>query len=139
MSLPYTRVLCFLSYIQGEDVQDWVTHELCWLWDQVHNSHVLPNNPWLWAQMAVHFENTFVDTMTQAKAWHELSKLRMERGHINEYIAKFEQYITTAGYGADEPTVLEKFIKGLPNHLAKTCVEMDTPETWDKWKVLAQK
>ncbi len=31
MAQPYTRVLCFLSYIQGPDVQDWVTHELQWL------------------------------------------------------------------------------------------------------------
>ncbi len=28
MAQPYTRVLCFLLYIQGEEVQDWVTHEL---------------------------------------------------------------------------------------------------------------
>jgi len=87
---PYTRVLCFLSYIQGLEVQDWVTHKLRWLQDQVHSCHILPNNPWLWAQMMVHFRNAFVDTMTQAKACHELSKLRMEGGHIDEYIAKFK-------------------------------------------------
>src|SRR6266404_7919138 len=39
-----------------------------------------------------------------------------------------------AGYGVDEPTVLDKFIKGLPNPLARTCVEMDTPDTWEEWK-----
>jgi len=90
MAQPYSRVLCFLSYIQGPEVQDWVTHELRWLCDQVYSRHVLPNNPWLWAQMMVHFGNTFVDTMMQAKACHELTKLRMEGGHIGEYIAKFE-------------------------------------------------
>ncbi len=90
MAEPYKRVLCFLSYIQGLDVQDWVTHELRWLRDQVHSRHVLPNNPWLWAQMMAHFRDAFVDTMTQAKAHHELLKLRMEGGHIDEYIAKFE-------------------------------------------------
>src|SRR6266404_3475218 len=78
MAQPYSRVLCFLSYIQGPEVQDWVTHELRWLRDQVHSRHVLPNNPWLWAQMMVHFGNAFVDTMTQSKARHELSKLCME-------------------------------------------------------------
>ena len=44
-----------------------------------------------------------------------------------------------AGYGVDEPTVLEKFIKGLPNPLAKTCVKMDTPDTWEEWKECARK
>jgi len=77
--------------------------------------------------------------MTQAKARHKLAKLRMEGGHIDEYIAKFERYVTMAGYGVNEPTVLEKFIKGLPNPLAKTCVEMDMPDTWQDWKDSAQK
>jgi len=139
MAQPYTRVLCFLSYIQGAEVQDWVTHELRWLREQVHSHHVLPNNPWLWAQMVVHFGDAFVDTMTQAKARHELGKLRMEGGHIDKYIAKFEQYITTVGYGVDETIVLEKFIKGLPNPLAWTCIEMDTPDTWEEWKASAHK
>ncbi len=89
--------------------------------------------------MMVHFGNAFVDTMTQAKAQHELGKLRMEGGHINEYIAKFKQYITMAGYGVDKPTVLEKFIKGLPNPLARTCVEMDTPDMWQEWKDSSRK
>src|SRR6266404_4121833 len=40
-----------------------------------------------------------------------------------------------AGYRVDEPTVLDKFIKGLPNPLTKTCVEMDTLETWEEWKI----
>ncbi len=139
MAQPYSQVLCFLSYIQGPEVQDWVTHELRWLREQVHGNHVLPNNPWLWAQMMVHFGNAFIDTMTQAKARNELTKLQMEGGHINEYIAKFEQYVTMAGYSVDEPTVLEKFIKGLPTPLAWNCVEMDNPDSWDEWKESARK
>jgi len=63
----------------------------------------------------------------------------MEGGHIDEYIAKFEQYVATASYSVDEPTVLNKFIKGLPNPLARTCVEMDTPDTWEEWKASAHK
>ncbi len=122
-----------LNYIVDIMAQPY-TRVLCWLREQVHGRHVLPNNPWLWAQMMVHFRNTFINTMTQAKACHELSKLRMEGGHIDEYVAKFKQYVTMAGYSVDEPTVLEKFIKGLPNPLAKTCVEMDTPDTWEEWK-----
>jgi len=89
--------------------------------------------------MMVHFRNTFIDTMTQAKACHELTKLCMEGGHINEYIAKFERYVSMARYGVDEPTVLEKFIKGLPNLLARNCVEMDNPDSWEEWKDSARK
>ena len=89
--------------------------------------------------MMVHFGNAFVDTMTQAKARHELTKLRMEGGHIDEYIAKFERYVTMAGYSVDEPTILEKFIKGLPTPLARNCVDMDNPDSWDEWKESAHK
>src|SRR6266403_3782599 len=63
----------------------------------------------------------------------------MEGGHINEYIAKFERYVTMAGYGVDEPTILEKFIKGLPTLLARNCIEMDNPDSWDEWKESARK
>src|SRR6266481_2565311 len=63
----------------------------------------------------------------------------MEGGHIDKYITKFERYVTMAGYGVDEPMVLENFIKGLPNPLAKTCVEMDMPDTWQDWKDSAHK
>src|SRR5882762_3923724 len=89
--------------------------------------------------MMVHFGNAFVDTMTQAKAHHELTKLQMEGGHIDKYIAKFERYITMAGYGVDEPTVLEKFIKGLPTPLVRNCVEMDNPNSWTEWKESTRK
>src|SRR6267378_1749873 len=44
-----------------------------------------------------------------------------------------------AGYGVDKPTVLEKFIKGLPTPLARNCVEMDNPDSWDEWKESARK
>ncbi len=44
-----------------------------------------------------------------------------------------------ARYGVDEPTVLEKFIKGLPTPLARNCVEMDNPDSWDEWKESARK
>ena len=44
-----------------------------------------------------------------------------------------------AGYGVDEPTVLEKFIKGLPTPLARNCVKMDNPDSWDEWKESARK
>src|SRR6266404_1648185 len=42
-----------------------------------------------------------------------------------------------ARYGVNEPTVLDKFIKGLPNPLARTCVKMDTPNTWEERKASA--
>jgi len=63
----------------------------------------------------------------------------MEEGHIGKYIMKFKQYVSTLRYNIDEPTVLDKFIKGLPNPLTKTCVEMDNPDTWDKWKTSTHK
>ncbi len=44
-----------------------------------------------------------------------------------------------AGYGVDKPTVLEKFIKGLPTPLARSCVDMDTLDTWEEWKASTRK
>ncbi len=44
-----------------------------------------------------------------------------------------------ANYTLDEPTVLDKFIKGLPTKLAEGCLNQDNPETWQEWANSARK
>ena len=77
--------------------------------------------------------------MTEARARSELSKLKMTGGDIDGFIAKFEQLAHDANYMLDEPTVLDKFIKGLPMKLAEGCLNQDNPETWQEWAESARK
>ena len=76
------------------------------------------------------FGHAFLDTMNKARARSELSKLKMTGGDIDGFIAKFERLAHDANNTLDEPTVLDKFIKGLPTKLAEGCLNQDNPETW---------
>ena len=44
---PYQRAMLFFMYIQGENVNEWVTNMALWLQEQVFQNGVLPNHEWL--------------------------------------------------------------------------------------------
>ncbi len=139
MNQPYTRCMLFLTYIQGDEVQNWVMKQILWLRGEIGAGGVLPTNEWLWRETLRTFGHAFIDTMTEARARSELSKLKMMGGDIDGFIAKFECLACNANYTLDEPTVLDKFIKGLPTKLAEGCLNQDNPETWQEWAELARK
>jgi len=139
MNQPYTRSMLFLTYIQGDDVQSWVMKQILWLRNEINTGGVQPTNEWLWREILCMFEHAFLNTMNEARARSELSKLKMTGGDIDGFIAKFEQLARNANYTLDEPTVLDKFIKGLPTKLAEGCLNQDNPETWQEWANSARK
>jgi len=77
--------------------------------------------------------------MTKAHARLELGKLKMTGGDIDGFIAKFERLAHDTNYTLDEPTVLDKLIKGLPTKLAEGCLNQDNPEIWQEWADSARK
>src|SRR6266404_6503622 len=129
----HTVCMLFLTYIQGDDMQSWVMKQILWLWNETNTRGVLPTNEWLWRETLRTFGHAFIDMMTEACARSELSKLKMTGGDIDGFIAKFERLAHDANYMLDEPTVLDKFIKGLPMKLAEGCLNQDNPETWQEW------
>src|SRR6267378_4551502 len=133
MNQPYTRYTLFLTYIQGDEVQNWVMRQILWLCNETGAGGVLPTNEWLWRETLRTFGHAFINTMTEAHALSELSKLKMTGGDIDSFIAKFKRLARDANYMLDEPTVLDKFIKGLPTKLAEGCLNQDNPETWQEW------
>jgi len=131
--------MLFLTYIQGDEVQNWVMQQILWLRNETGAGGVLPTNEWLWRETLRTFRHTFINTMTEACARSELSKLKMSGGDIDGFIAKFERLARDANYTLDEPMVLDKFIKGLPTKLAEGCLNQDNPETWQEWADSARK
>jgi len=139
MNQPYTQSMLFLTYIQGDDVQSWVMKQVLWLRNEINAGGVQPTNEWLWRETLRMFGHAFLDTMNEARARSELSKLKMTGGDVDGFIAKFECLARDANYTLDEPTVLDKFIKGLPTKLAEGCLNQDNPETWQEWADSARK
>jgi len=133
MNQPYTRCMLFLTYIQGDKVQNWVLKQILWLRNEINARGVQPTNKWLWRETLQTFRHALLNTMTKVRAQSELGKLKMSGGDIDGFIAKFKHLACDANYTLDEPTVLNKFIKGLPTKLAEGCLNQDNPETWQEW------
>ncbi len=68
MNQPYTRCMLFLTYIQGDDVQNWVMKQILWLHNEIGAGGVLPTNEWLWRETLHTFGHAFINTMTEACA-----------------------------------------------------------------------
>jgi hypothetical protein len=135
METAYQKAMLFLTYIQGETVNEWVGAQSAWLAEQVEDNGVLPENAYLWRRTLGSFKTQYSDNMEQERARAELKKgLKMQQGNIDEYVAKFERLIREAGYDRDTPLTIELFTNGLPNGLYEAVYTMDDPQTYERWK-----
>ena len=64
---------------------------------------------------------------------------KMKEGNIDEYVSKFDLLVDQAGYRADDPQTLEKFINGLPASLYETIYQLDDPKMYEGWQQAAIK
>ena len=55
------------------------------------------------------FNTAFTDTMSLQKAKAELHTIKMEKGKLDQYIAKFEMLTCLAGYDLQDQMVLDRF------------------------------
>jgi hypothetical protein len=69
------------------------------------------------------------------KAQAELQQgIRMERGDIDTYVAKFEKAIHNAGYKIDQSLVLDMFAMGLLAQLQDLIFMHNPYDTYEEWK-----
>jgi len=54
----------------------------------------------------------------------------MTQGNINEYISEFQMLGHQAHIDLDDPAALRLFARGLPNGLADSCINLDSPESF---------
>ena len=85
------------------------------------------------------FNTAFTDTMSLQKAKAEFCTLKMERGELDTYIAKFERLARMAGYNLQDQMVLDRFGSGLNPGLFTAIINNTNPHTWLDWTRAAQK
>ena len=130
--------MLFLTFIKGPDVQEWASSQVGWL-----GSRILAgagrNKEHLYDTVMDSFNMAFTDTMSQQKAKAEFRTLKMERGELDTYIAKFERLARMAGYNLQDQMVLDRFGSGLNSGLFTTIINNTDPCTWLDWTRAAQK
>ncbi|KAH9050836.1 hypothetical protein EDB87DRAFT_1696226 [Lactarius vividus] len=81
-TLPYRKALIFLTYIQGDHVNEWVLSTTKWV--KAYKAKHGPYDKWIWEAIELGFRNTFADTLEKERAQQELQKgFRMEGQDID--------------------------------------------------------
>jgi hypothetical protein len=136
---PFKKSSNFLSLIKGENVEGWVLQQDDWLDDLLEGKTLLPRFMNEWQVLETEFKKAFIDYTEHKRANEQLSKLKMEKGNVDAYIATFKHLAHRGGHTLNEPTVQRMFSLGLPEALAKQCLSIDDPSSFEEWEHAAQK
>jgi hypothetical protein len=107
MHNPYQRAMFFLTYIQGNLVNEWVKGVNAWLCTQVTTQGWATTDEHLWNGVIGAFNRQYADVLEQEKAQAELGRgLCMQNGDLDGLITRFEQLVCHANYDVNQPLVL---------------------------------
>jgi Retrotransposon gag protein len=121
MMNPYSRVALILTFIDGEDVQDWKEHKLDLLNEQVANGHSKLEE-YLWNEFEKAFKAAFKDSSKRLNAQTQLDKLLQDGEGVEQYIVKFNRLLKQAGFDEDDKGLVNLFKKGLLPPLLESCI-----------------
>ena len=138
MRQPFSQVMLFLTFIKGPDVKEWAGVQVGWLGSQLI-AGAGRNKEHLYDMVMDSFNTVFTDTMSLQKAKAEFHSLKMERGELDAYIAKFERLARLASYNLHDQMVLDRFSSGLNPGLFTAIINNTDPHTWLDWTRAAQK
>ena len=138
MRQPFSRVMLFLIFIKGPDIQEWASSQVGWLGSRLL-AGARRNEEHLYDTVLDSFNMAFTDTMSLQKAKAEFHTLKMEKGELDMYIAKFKRLARLAGYNLQDQMVLDRFGSGLNSGLFTAIINNTDPRTWLDWTRAAQK
>ena len=130
--------MLFLTFIKGPEVQEWTTSQVGWLGSRLL-AGARRNEEHLYDEVMDSFKMAFTDTMSLQKAKAEFCTLKMERGELDTYIAKFERLVRLAGYNLQDQMVLDRFGSGLNPGLFTAIINNADSHMWLDWTRAAQK
>jgi hypothetical protein len=142
MKTPFYRVLTALSYIRGENVDDWVESQDLGLEAKTTRTAnpLRYDDEALWTEFITDFETTWSDTAAKETADNQLQKLRMKDREIDTYIATFECLIKAAGWDDASGGTIRQFKHGLTQEVYKRILYRENmPTTMVEWKESAKK
>jgi hypothetical protein len=136
---PWMKCAYFLGLVEGAQVEGWTMRMHAWLEEVEADPSVLPYRMNVWQALEQEFLKAFVDYAESERAQKKLLELRMKDGDVDQYIADFEYNAFRAGTHPNDPYNLRQFALGLPRALAEAVIDIDTPNTFEEWKIAAQK
>jgi hypothetical protein len=136
MKDPYMRTALVLTFIKGEDVNSWATHQLKLLDEKIARGRA--NEEPLWDEFETNFKNAFTPIKAKENALAQLETLKMQRHELDKYIATFNRLLDDAGFNKKDKGVVEMFKRGLNVGLKVACIKRKPkPVTMDEWQEAA--
>jgi hypothetical protein len=134
MHNPYQQAMFFLTYIQGNLVNEWVKGVNASLCTQVTSQGWATTDECLWNGVIGTFNRQYADVLEQEKAQAELGRgLRMQNGDLDGLITKFEQLVCHANYNINQPLVLHIFTNALPHTMYEYIFKNIQPRDYEGW------
>jgi hypothetical protein len=125
----------FLTYIQGNLVNEWVKGVNAWLYTQVTTQGWATTDEHLWNRVISAFNRQYANVLEQEKAQAELGRgLRMQNGDLDGLITRFEQLVCHANYDINQPLVLRIFTDALPHAMYEYIFKIIQPQDYEGWQ-----
>ncbi len=124
MKVAANRVALALTFIKGEQVQDWA-NGIMDLMEERLDSRLNPmqeTNEYHWTS----FKDTFRDAFTDTSEWedtdNQLQNLKMTNGDLDKFIAHFNCLVIISEREDETRGLVPLFKEGLPFSLAQACM-----------------
>jgi hypothetical protein len=144
MRVAATRVGIALSYIKGENVNDWVFKQITQLSIRVNGDDYngpthAPGDEALWRDFVADFKSAFVHTASREEAYARLQQLVMKDLDVDAYTARFEALLAQAEWERRSQGSIELFKDGLPAWLTRRIIFRDhRPMGMNGWQTAAR-
>ena len=139
MRQAFSRIMLFLTFIKGPNVQEWVGLQVAWLGRWIRQG-ARRTEEYLYDTVMDTFNTAFTDTMSMQKAKAEFQTIKMEGGNLDTNIAKFKRLTWLASYDLQNQMVLDQFGSGLTSGLYIAIVNSaKEPQNWTKLTWAAHK
>jgi Retrotransposon gag protein len=128
---PIRKVALALTFIKGPEVARWTAAIGRWIdgLDQVNNNVLA-----IWDQFLQELEDQFIDSTVGQHLHIELERLKMCFPEVDQYISKFKDLASLAGYTVGNEETINFFLRGLPNNIMTDILKPPFANTYDSIK-----
>jgi Retrotransposon gag protein len=128
---PICKVALALTFIKGPEVARWTAAIGRWIdgLDQIND-----NVPAVWDQFLQELEDQFIDSTVRQRSRIELERLKMRFPEVDQYISKFEDLTSLAGYTIGNEETINFFLRGLPDDVMTDVLKPPFANTYDALK-----
>jgi hypothetical protein len=134
MHNPYQRAMFFLTYIQGNLVNEWLKGVNTWLRTQVITQGWATMDEQLWNRVISAFNRQYANVLEQEKAQAELGRgLCMQNRDLDGLITRFKQLVHHTNYDINQPLVLHIFTDALLHAMYEYIFKNVQPRDYEGW------